>query len=111
MAKKKTTASATPADTAAESTAVPAPRRRRTATPKAAAAAPSPEATAPSADVAPSRAVPSMEAKAPNGNGSVTPTYEQIAEAAYHRYLKRGGNDGRDFDDWVEAERELRGTR
>jgi hypothetical protein len=36
------------------------------------------------------------------------PSYDQIAEAAYHRYLKRGGGDGSDFDDWVEAERELR---
>jgi hypothetical protein len=36
------------------------------------------------------------------------PTYDQIAEAAYHRYLQRGGNHGQDFDDWVEAERSLR---
>jgi hypothetical protein len=36
------------------------------------------------------------------------PTYDEIAEAAYHRYLQRGGNDGQDFDDWVEAERSLR---
>lgn len=36
------------------------------------------------------------------------PTYEQIAEAAYHRYLQRGGQDGQDFDDWVEAERSLK---
>jgi hypothetical protein len=37
-----------------------------------------------------------------------SPTYDEIAEAAYQRYLRRGGSDGRDFDDWVEAERELR---
>jgi len=37
-----------------------------------------------------------------------SPTYEQIAEAAYQRYLNRGGSDGRDFDDWLEAERELK---
>jgi hypothetical protein len=37
-----------------------------------------------------------------------TPTYEEIAEAAYRRYLERGGDHGRDFDDWVEAERALR---
>ena len=43
------------------------------------------------------------------GNDSVNdPSYEDIAEAAYQRYLSRGGNDGQDFDDWVEAERELR---
>ena len=36
------------------------------------------------------------------------PTYEQIAEAAYLRYLNRGASDGRDFDDWLEAERALK---
>lgn len=36
------------------------------------------------------------------------PTYDQIAEAAYHRYLRRGAEHGRDFEDWVEAERELK---
>ncbi len=39
------------------------------------------------------------------------PGYDEIAEAAYHRYLGRGGQDGGDFDDWVEAERELRSRR
>lgn len=37
-----------------------------------------------------------------------TPSYDEIAEAAYRRYLERGGEHGRDFDDWVEAERFLR---
>ena len=36
------------------------------------------------------------------------PSYDDIARAAYERYLSRGGNHGRDFDDWLEAERELR---
>ena len=40
-----------------------------------------------------------------------SPTYDEIAEAAYHRYLSRGANDGGDFDDWMEAERELRQRR
>jgi hypothetical protein len=35
------------------------------------------------------------------------PTFDDIAQAAYQRYLSRGGSDGRDFDDWIEAEREL----
>ncbi len=39
------------------------------------------------------------------------PSFEEIAEAAYHRYLRRGGSDGADFDDWVEAEQELRTSR
>ena len=40
-----------------------------------------------------------------------SPSYDEIAEAAYHRYLSRGGQGGGDFDDWVEAERELRMRR
>ena len=36
------------------------------------------------------------------------PTHEQIAEAAYHKYLSRQGAGGSDFDDWLEAERDLR---
>ena len=36
------------------------------------------------------------------------PSADEIAQAAYQRYLSRGGADGRDFDDWIEAERELR---
>ena len=39
------------------------------------------------------------------------PTFDEIAEAAYHRYLQRGGSDGQDFDDWLEAERELKSRR
>ena len=39
------------------------------------------------------------------------PTYAEIAEAAYQRYLQRGSIDGRDFDDWLEAERELKARR
>jgi len=43
-----------------------------------------------------------------NGSASKVPTFEQISEAAYHRYLQRGGQDGHDFDDWLDAERSLR---
>jgi hypothetical protein len=39
------------------------------------------------------------------------PTYDEIAEAAYQRYLQRGGSHGSDFDDWLEAERSLRSRR
>jgi hypothetical protein len=45
------------------------------------------------------------------GSLAPEPSYDEIAHAAYQRYLARGGTDGRDFDDWLEAERELRGTR
>ena len=31
----------------------------------------------------------------------------RVAERAYELYLERGRADGRDFDDWLAAEREL----
>src|SRR5215211_7078795 len=46
-----------------------------------------------------------------NESPTYLPSYEEIAEAAYHRYLSRGGRDGLDFEDWLEAERELRSRR
>lgn len=36
-----------------------------------------------------------------------SPSFEEIAAAAYLRFLNRGSSHGSDFDDWVEAEREL----
>ena len=45
------------------------------------------------------------------GNGTPAPTFEQIAEAAYQRYLERGGQHGYDFEDWIDAERALRARR
>ncbi len=39
------------------------------------------------------------------------PSEEEIRTRAYHRYLERGGNHGQDFDDWLEAERELKNGR
>ncbi len=32
---------------------------------------------------------------------------EEVEQRAYQRFLDRGGLDGRDIDDWLEAEREL----
>ena len=51
-----------------------------------------------------------IEAGSKDGNGDARskPTHHEIAEAAYHRYLKRQGGQGSDFDDWLAAERELR---
>ena len=39
------------------------------------------------------------------------PTEEEIRLRAYHRYLERGGAPGEQFDDWLEAERELRSRK
>lgn len=39
-----------------------------------------------------------------------TVTGSDIARRAYDLYLARGREDGHDVDDWLQAERELRGT-
>ncbi len=39
---------------------------------------------------------------------SSEPTREEIEQRAYEIYLARGGADGNDQDDWLQAERELR---
>ena len=39
---------------------------------------------------------------------SSEPSEEDIRLRAYQRYVERGGGHGMDFDDWVQAERELR---
>ena len=36
------------------------------------------------------------------------PSLEDIRRRAYERYLERGGNHGQHFDDWLEAEKELK---
>jgi hypothetical protein len=36
------------------------------------------------------------------------PTYDEIATAAYARWISRGGGDGSDVADWLEAEEALR---
>ena len=54
---------------------------------------------------------PSAPGPGTTPGGPYDPTFDEIAEAAYHRYLRRGGGDGQDFDDWLEAERELKSRR
>lgn len=39
------------------------------------------------------------------------PTYDEIAAEAYARYVSRGGADGGDIADWLEAEQMLREQR
>ena len=39
---------------------------------------------------------------------STEPSEEDIRRRAYARYLQRGGGHGMDFEDWLEAERELK---
>ena len=39
------------------------------------------------------------------------PTEDDIRRRAYERYLERGGGQGTDFQDWLEAERELKRSK
>jgi len=39
----------------------------------------------------------------------IQPTQEEIAVRAYQIYLKRGGTPGNEFEDWIQAERQLIG--
>ena len=41
-------------------------------------------------------------------NLAIEPTHEDIARRAYQLYEERGGEHGRDLEDWFQAERELR---
>jgi hypothetical protein len=52
-------------------------------------------------------AAPSAAASEPHR----APSDDEIRERAYHRFLQRGAHQGSEFDDWVEAERELRSRR
>jgi hypothetical protein len=113
MAKKKTAGS--PTDAAPERAASAAPRRDRTMA-KNAAPAETPDLANDRSSGMPEAAGQRVTTADSSDADSITfvsvtmtsPTYEQIAEAAYQRYLSRGGSDGRDFDDWLEAERELK---
>ena len=39
---------------------------------------------------------------------TLEPSEAQIRERAHKLFLERGGNNGREREDWLEAERELR---
>ncbi|MDF1523391.1 MAG: DUF2934 domain-containing protein [Trueperaceae bacterium] len=78
------------------------PRRPRTK--KTAASAPSADTSA----EAPAGVAPGGDTSAEAG--SEVP-HEHVAERAYHKFLARGREHGRDADDWTEAERELRSER
>ena len=40
----------------------------------------------------------------------VLPMEERIRQRAHEIYLQRGGEDGSELDDWLQAEQELLGT-
>jgi hypothetical protein len=89
----------------------PVPERRRTPRATTRSTATTPDAITAEPDGTSAVARHTADEMPRQGDGRVTtssPTYEEIAEAAYHRYLQRGGQDGYDFDDWIDAERSLR---
>jgi len=101
MPKKPTRPSVNSPSPANSSATSPTGSRRRTANVTAEASDRSP--------VTGTAATTSEEILAQAGASlSAQPTYDEIASAAYQRFLSRGGSDGRDFEDWIEAERELR---
>jgi hypothetical protein len=80
--------------------------------------APEEVATAPGATHAPMTEPASMHPMAVIGDTSGTtredlrvadPNRAEIKRRAYELYLERGGQDGRDLEDWLEAERQLKG--
>jgi hypothetical protein len=99
MAKRTPTRS--DSNSAAPPTAAEAkPRRSRAKT-----AAPSP------GTIGASAGVEGVEPHADSRSMSSEPSEEDIRMRAYQRYLQRGGNHGMDFEDWLEAERELKRSR
>jgi hypothetical protein len=52
-----------------------------------------------------------IESSETTNQESTRPSEDRIRQRAYERYQERGGEHGRDADDWFEAEREVEGER
>jgi hypothetical protein len=83
----------------------PAPAQARPASPISAAPAARTEVR--NSPLPKSTMSPSASSSA-QGSGKKQVTYEQIARRAYE--IWQSGKGGSDFDNWVRAERELRGS-
>ena len=96
-------------DKSASPTTQPTPERRRTVRATTRTTVTTPDAIIAEPDGSPAIVRDTANDLQRQGDGATAPpTYEAIAEAAYHRYLQRGGQHGHDFDDWLDAERSLR---
>ena len=51
-----------------------------------------------------------LKAGAVGADSGSSPSSEEIARRAYEIYLRRGSSNGHELDDWLEAERQLRGS-
>ena len=98
MAKRGTTASKQSTDT---SNTVQFPQRVPTGDDR------SQRAVSEGADT-PRQPVDASSASTRSDSMSSEPSEEAIRLRAYQRYLARGGADGMDLDDWVQAEAELK---
>jgi hypothetical protein len=81
--------------------------KKETSPPKPAKAAPKRPAAKKVATPAKPAPPPRQRADVDDPPKSAAPTQEEIARAAYLRWQSRGGGDGQDHDDWLEAERRL----
>ena len=95
----------------------PKPRRahapmseERATVPRSEAIAP-PTSMAPSADALAERSPDPARAPAPAAVVVADPTYEEIAARAYELWLAQGRPEGREGENWIEAERQLRAER
>lgn len=75
--------------------------------PAAAAPTPAPKRTRARAPKKDDIVVAADAAEATGLSATLEPTDEEVRVRAYHRYLERGGVHGMDFEDWLEAKREL----
>ena len=110
-------------DTAGATPATPKPRRARatkSSAPVRPAAMPASETQAIRAEADDLSAMMSDPGPRPESLDALTsestsmasePSEHDIRMRAYQRYLERGGGHGEEFNDWVEAERELKTRR
>ena len=54
-----------------------------------------------------SQATSAPQGEAVNPSAADSSRFEEIRIRAYEIYMERGGQPGRDVDDWLQAEREL----
>jgi hypothetical protein len=87
--------------------------KRPTSQPKALDPAESPRPKAKRARKTEAAAPASIGAPPPESIAGpvIEPTLDDIRRRAYERYLERGGKHGQHFDDWLEAERELKAKK
>jgi Protein of unknown function (DUF2934) len=117
---KRTSSRSEAGDTAGAAPGTPKPRRARATkasgpVPPGAPVAPETQAIRAEADdtrtaaLDPGPRPESLEALTSESTSMASePSEHDIRLRAYQRYLERGGGHGQEFNDWVEAEKELR---